>query len=305
VKVPGRLPDRLDERSPAASYSSGTGIVKGNDSSALMKSQLMSARVGRAGLERVRDSLSKRELGIVSTLGQHRYLSTRQIEAFHFSDHATQLTGARICRRVLARLTDERVLERLERRAIGGVYAGSASYLYTLGPIGWRLLGEGSRSRSREPSEIFLDHTLAVADLHIALVEAERRGEIELIQVEIEYACWRRYLGTGGSLERLRPDLYVVTASGDFEHCWFVEVDLASESLTTVVRKCRQYTAYRQTGVEQRKTGTYPIVIWSVPTSKRRERIARAIGGAKRLPQELFRVVEAGGLVSVLAGGTV
>lgn len=262
----------------------------------------MSERLRRGGLEQLRDSLSDRELGIVFMLGQHRCLSAPQIEEFLFSEHATRLTGARISRRVLARLTEARVLARLERRAIGGVYAGSASYLYTLGPAGWRLLGEESRSRSREPSETFLDHTLAIGDVHLALVRAERQGEIELVQVEVEHSCWRRYTGSGGALEKLRPDLYVVTASGDYEHCWFIEVDLATESLTTVVRKCRQYAAYRQTGIEQRRSGTFPIVVWSAPSERRRKRIAGAIASAKRLPQELFRVVGASEVVGPLAG---
>jgi hypothetical protein len=269
-----------------------------------MDVQSMSARLRRGGLERLRNSLSERELGIVSTLGQHRYLSARQIEEFQFSEHATRLTGARICRRVLARLTEARVLTRLERRAVGGVYAGSASYLYTLGPVGWRLLGEESRSRSRELSETFLDHTLTIGDVHLALVRAERQGEIELVRVGIEHSCWRRYTGSGGALEKLRPDLHVVTASGDYEHCWCIEVDLATESLTTVIRKCRQYVAYRQTGIEQRRSGTFPIVVWSAPTERRTARIAKAIESAKRLPQELFRVVETGALVGLLAGGT-
>ena len=263
----------------------------------------MSARIGRAGLERLRKGLSERDLGIVSSLGQHRYLSARQIESLHFGGHASELTGARICRRVLARLTEARVLVRLERRAIGGVHAGSASYLYALGSTGGRLLGKESRTRSREPSEAFLDHTLAVADLHIALVQAERQAALELIQTETEPDCWRRYIGIGGASERLRPDLYVVTASGEFEHCWFVEVDLSTESLQAVVRKCAQYVAYRRSGVEERRSGTFPLVVWSAPNARRRERIAGAIASARRLPGELFRIVEAAEVVSLLTGG--
>ena len=90
--------------------------------------------------------------------------------------HASQLAGARICRRVLARLTDERLLARLQRR-VGGVRAGSASFVYALGPIGRRLLDE--RHRYTEPSQLFLDHTLAVADAHIAIVQADRDGRLE------------------------------------------------------------------------------------------------------------------------------
>jgi hypothetical protein len=268
-----------------------------------MEILIMSVRLGHTGLASLRDSLSERDIGIVSSLGQHRYLSASQIESLHFAGHASEITAARVCRRVLARLTEARVLVRLERRAIGGVHAGSASYLYALGPVGGRLLGEGSRQRSREPSEAFVDHTLAVADLHIELVRAERRSALELLQTETEPECWRRYIGIGGASETLRPDLYVVTASGEFEHCWFIEVDLATESVPTVVRKCREYAAYRQTGIEERRAGTFPIVVWSALSKRRRERIAQAISTARRLPREPFRVVEASELVGLLAGG--
>ncbi|MGD0273098.1 MAG: replication-relaxation family protein [Gaiellaceae bacterium] len=261
----------------------------------------MSARPGRRGLERIRESMSERDFAIVSSVGQHRFLSARHIEVLHFEGHASKLTAARICRRVLARLTRADVLVRLERR-IGGVRAGSASCVYAPGWIGWRLLGE-TRRRSREPSASFLYHALAIADIHVALVQAERLGRIELIQIETEPNCWRRYTGPGGAAETLCPDLYVVTASGDYEHCWSVEVDLATESLSTVIRKCRQHAAYRQTGIEQHRTGTFPIVVWSVPSPRRRKHLAGAIASAKRLPQELFRVVEASELVGLLAGG--
>jgi hypothetical protein len=262
----------------------------------------MRAYVGPLAIERIRNHLTERDLGIVYTLGQHRYLSSTQIAALHFAGHETEDAGARVCRRVLARLNRLGIVSRLERR-IGGVRAGSAAYVYELGAVGGRLLGD-VRHRLHEPSKIFLDHMLAVGDVHVALVKAERRGEIELIEIEIEHASWRRFIGPGGASEKLRPDLYVVTASGDFEHCWFIEVDLASESLTTIVRKCRQYAAYRQTGIEQHRSGTFPIVVWSVPSAKRQEQITRAIAAAKRLPEELFRVVEAGGLVGLLAGGS-
>jgi hypothetical protein len=261
----------------------------------------MSARLGRRGLERVRESLSERDLRVATSLGQHRFMSARQIEALHFSEHATQLTGARVCRRVLARLTEAGVLIRPERR-IGGVRAGSASYVYALGAVGGRLLDEERRHRSFEPSSAFLDHALAVADIHVALVQAERLGRVELVQIETEPTCWRRHTGIGGAAEVVRPDLYLVTASGEFEHCWFVEVDLANENLPAVVRKCRQYAVYRQTGKEQRRSGTFPVVVWSAPNERRRERIAKAIADTRQLPGELFRVVEASELVGLLAG---
>src|SRR5437588_12844028 len=153
----------------------------------------MSAYLGRRGLAHLRERLSERDLDVIRSVAEHRFLTTRQVEALHFADHVSQLAGARVCRRVLARLTDERLLARLERR-VGGVRAGSASYVYALGPVGGRLI-DGQRRRITEPSPTFLMHTLAVAQTHVELVQASRRAQLELLSVDVEPRCWRHYTG--------------------------------------------------------------------------------------------------------------
>src|SRR5918911_3628341 len=125
----------------------------------------MSAYLGRRGLAQLRERLSERDVQVLRSVAEHRFLRTRQIEALHFDDHASDLAGARVCRRVLARLTEERLLTRLQRR-VGGVRAGSASFVYTLGPVGRRLLDDPPR-RTAEPSAAFLAHTLAGAQAPI------------------------------------------------------------------------------------------------------------------------------------------
>ena len=53
---------------------------------------------------------------------------------------------------------------------LAGVYAGSASFVWRIGPVGDRVLrldgAAGVPQRSGEPSVRFLDHCLAIADLH-------------------------------------------------------------------------------------------------------------------------------------------
>src|SRR2546423_12164294 len=217
----------------------------------------MSAYLGRRGLAQLRERLSERDLDVIRSVAEHRFLTPRQIEALHFADHATELAGARVSRRVLARLTDERLLARLQRR-VGGVRAGSASFVYALGPVGGRLV-DGQRRRLVEPSTTFLVHTLAVAQAHVELVQASRTGQLELLSVDVEPGCWRRYTGSGGAREVLRPDLYVVTGSGNFEDCWFVEIDCDTESPLALRRKCHTYEAYRRSGREQEAHGTFPL----------------------------------------------
>jgi hypothetical protein len=249
----------------------------------------MSAHLGPRGLERLRAELSERDLAVVASIASHRFLTGRQIEAFHFNEHTSPVTAGRICRRVLTRLVEQQLLVRLQRR-IGGIRAGSASYVYALGPAGNRLVTNRRGKRAKEPSRMFLEHTLAVADAHLALLGAARAGQFELVSVEAEPASWRRFLNSAGARETLRPDLYVVSAQGAFEHCWFLEIDCATESTPAVLRKCRAYQAYWRTGIEQQRTDTFPLVVWVTPDPRRGKQLAEAIASTRQAPAEIFRV---------------
>ena len=261
----------------------------------------MSAYLGRRGLAQLRERLSDRDLEIIGSVAEHRFLTTRQIEALHFADHATELAGARVCRRVLARLSDERLLARLARR-VGGVRAGSASFVYVLGPVGGRLM-DGQRRRVVEPSTTFLTHTLAVAQTHVDLVQVARKGRLELLRLDVEPGCWRRYVGPGGAREVLKPDLYVVTGSGEFEDCWFLEIDRGTESPLALRRKCRAYQMYWRSGREQAAHGAFPLIVWVAPGERRARQLQQVIGGTRGLKRDLFRVTTAPKLVELLAGG--
>jgi len=183
------------------------------------------------------------------------------------------------------------------------VRAGSSSFVYGVGPLGRRLLG--GRGRLREPSLRFLDHTLAIADAHVELVQAHRHGQLELLEAQIEPAAWRRYTGVGGASEIVRPDLYVVTATDALEEfCSFLEIDRGTESTTAIVRKCRAYEQYRRTGREQREHRTFPLVVWVAPDQARARKIGAAIKRAKGLRQDAFRSVAADDMVTLLAGGS-
>jgi Replication-relaxation len=183
-------------------------------------------RVTPRRLERIHADLSDREQTILVDLDRFRFLTSGQIQILHFRGHATEEAAARIRRRVLARLASYRVVEYLDRR-VGGIRAGSASYVWRVGVVGDRLLrmqrGEGGTSRRKEPSARYLDHCLAIASCYTELVQMARLGQLDLVATETEPTSWRRFLGTGGSPEILKPDLYVVTASGEFEDHWFVE----------------------------------------------------------------------------------
>lgn len=249
-------------------------------------------RAGRSAARRCRKHLSERALTVLATVDRYRYMSARQIEQLHFSCHATPLTGARTCRRVLERLTMCGALWRLERR-IGGVRAGSASFVYTLSPLGFRILNgdEENRVRHREPSERFLDHTLAISQLAVDVCAlAQRRDDIDVISVEPEPDCWRRFTVGLEGVQILKPDLLVALRVGEFDYHWFIEVDLATHSASAVVRKCHIYHRYWVTGAEQDRCGVFPRVLLVAPSVRRASLLERNIDAARSLNRDLFAV---------------
>jgi hypothetical protein len=253
------------------------------------------------GLRQTRERLSARDLGIIRQVAELRLMSARQIQAVHFPaiEHDNEQAATRARQRVLERLTRERLLIRLDRR-IGGVRAGSAGFVLALGPIGQRVLAVGPRRRAYEPTLRFVDHTLAIAQLFVDLTVASRRGVLDLLAFEAEPRSWREF-GVIGGRRLLRPDAFLVLGSGDYELRWFIEVDRSSESLPVIVRKCRLYADYYQSGKEQAAHGgVFPRVCWIVPDDRRAEKLRQAITRDRTLPEGLFMVTATGVALTAL-----
>jgi hypothetical protein len=259
------------------------------------------SRFGRVELRELRNRLPERDLDIVCQIAELRLMSGRQIEAMHFPHerHSTASTAARQCRRVLARLVGNRLLVRLPRR-VGGVRAGSHTFIYGLGPVGHRLLqADGSRLRAYEPGEAFVDHQLAVSQLVIDLTVAGRDGQLEIVAVEGEPACWRTLPAIGRSL--LRPDLFLAIGKGELEYRWFVEVDRGTHRGPALLRKAQLYESYYRSGVEQATHGVFPRIVWITPDSARAERVRDVLNGGG-FSDGLMLVTTSADVLSTLIG---
>ncbi|MBF6259860.1 replication-relaxation family protein [Nocardia farcinica] len=248
-------------------------------------------------------------------MAKHRFLTVPQIQTLHFGDLPVA-SGLRSTQRVLARLRREGLVEQLSRR-IGGHRAGSNGVVYYLDRVGERLLragsGGGARRRFHEPTQRFLDHQLAIAEAHVALVQADRARQLELLRCDIEPAAWRTYMGVGGTRLTLKPDLYAETASppgSEYVDAAFIEIDRGTESIPTLLKKCREYEAYRQQGIEQEQSdGAFPFVVWSMTADteakaeRRRIALRDAIATDRTLRSGLFRVIAPDQLISVMQKG--
>lgn len=266
---------------------------------------MTSSRLGRRVLEQLSLELSDRDELILHHLAQLRFMTSTQIRDLVFQDKHSSSAALRGTNRAMSKLRSGGIVTALDRR-IGGVRAGSGSYVWTLTEGGARLVDRAStarKSRPRQPSRTFLEHHLTVTEAVVRLHAATRRTNTNLEVVQAEPECWRRYIGPHGSAMYLKPDLAAMTASSAFDDYWFFEVDLDTEPPSRVVRKCLQYDTYRRTGLEQGDLGVFPAVVWIVPSKARREQLVRHLAEAQ-LDQRVFIVITLDELPNLITAGS-
>ena len=196
------------------------------------------------------------------------------------------------------------LLRRLARR-VGGVRAGSDGFIYEVDQAGQRLCaywrGEGlARTRgAHEPGVQFVEHRLAISEVHVRLAEAARGGSFELVDWQSEPAAWRPFLGAMAARQVLKPDAYVVLARGDAELIWFVEVDRGTVSAAALRRQLTNYVAFWRSGHPDEEV--MPRVLWLVPDATRAERLAQ-LASETAAPNGLFVTTTDALLLSALLG---
>jgi len=240
----------------------------------------MPDRVSRKQLEAFEAVLSDRDKSILNIIWEYRYLTTDQIKRLCFMGCATDRAALRTASRVLKKLREMKLISILDRQ-LGGVRAGSGSYIWYLAPAGGhllRMMNSTIRAHKKqfEPSTYFLAHTLAVAECYVRITEICIDKKMKMTEVQNEPANWRSY-NRCGKIASLKPDLFAVTACGGYEDHWFLEVDMATESAGKIIEKCHRYHEYYRTGLEQKQHGVFPLVVWIVPAEARKQNLMRHI----------------------------
>ncbi len=166
------------------------------------------------------------------------------------SDGSTSWTGPKRAARSAnagrwrGRVRDER-LRRLPR-PVGGGDGGSGGYVY---------LPATSQTRAE------VAHTLDVTELYVRLVEAERAGDLTVLEVAPEPYCHVHLADTV-----LKPDcsLRIRTTCGTFRY--FLEVDRGTDWRAQLRAKMRGY----ERGYERWPETTFPKVVFVVHDDLRR-----------------------------------
>jgi hypothetical protein len=169
--------------------------------------------------------------------------------------------------------------------------------------VGQRLLATDPTRRIRSPwfvGDRFTAHTLAITDALVTLKVAERSGRLTLDRFETEPTCWRRFVDRYGSRQVLKPDAVVVLHDADFDHYAFLEIDRATESLPTMLRKAATYGQAERSGEELQRLGVFPVVIWAAPSARRYQAIVETLAHLPTEQWPLHRVATVDRLVETI-----
>jgi len=263
-------------------------------------------KLSRQQLTEIENRLSARDHAVLQTIRKYRFLTSTQVGRLFFADCTTKTSQSRNQNLLLQRLGEYGLIRPLKRR-VGGMCGGSSLQVWHLTEAGQRLLtlndlDSMKRKRILEPQPLFLEHTLAIAECAVQLTQLCRYSvDLNLVAIDTEPTCWRRFSDEGRAVY-LKPDLFTITTYQKYEDRWFIEMDLGSESPRQVVNKCDAYLRYYYTGIEQKETGMFPLVVWIVKDFARKEKLRSSIRESMKAQPRMFLVITPDELEKTLRG---
>lgn len=233
--------------------------------------------------------LTDRDKQIVEAVHLYRVLRQDQIQALFFGSRSA-------AQRVMVRLYDHGFLE----RCFIPVLSGRSPTFYVLDRRGAELLraemGYDELSwhhSSKSLSSDFLEHTLAINDVRIAITLAASQPGFDLLEwrsesdIKADYDRVTLQTKTGGKRAiPIVPDSYFVLQTPLGRAPFFLELDRGTETLVRFQTKIRAYVAYYASGGYERRFGSKSLRVLTVTTGeKRRDNLhmsAAKLRGTKR-----------------------
>jgi len=234
--------------------------------------------------------LTERDLDVIEAVHYYRVLKQNQLEALFFGSRATAQFR-------LEKLYDHGFLDRKFLPVALG--AGRSPTLYVLDRRGAELLraerGYDNLTfyhTSKDLSAQFLDHTLAINDIMVAVVCGCRRHGFQL-------EIWRGENQIKGDYDRVTirgpnrleeapilPDSYFTVVAQQRRHHFFLEVDRGTMPSARFRVKVLAYLAYHRSGGYERRYGTQSLRILTVVPGEKRlaqlQQATEAAGGNNR-----------------------
>ncbi|WP_427007169.1 replication-relaxation family protein [Pseudarthrobacter sp. H2] len=223
--------------------------------------------------------VSSRDAQIIRHISRFGMLTSRHINDLVFHDN----TSSTPSNRVLARLTRDKYLARIERRSLGGTGGGSGTYVYQLASKGWVFMRKQTRYW---PFRSINHHTLAIADAYVEVAKLERANRVEVIGLSTEPDCWVTIAGAD-----LRPDMHLELSLPEkrMNVSLFVEADMGTERQKQLKEKLARYWHAYQHATEA-DMSVFPVILFLVPDDERLKELNWIINSGPDEAKALFRV---------------
>ncbi len=244
----------------------------------------------------VRMRLEERDEQLLCDLFLNRFMSREQIQALYF-------TSLVRCNARLRQLFDHHFVARY----YPPVSPFGAQAIYSVGKAALPLvsrrleidLPEVVRHYKRGKTPTFIEHTLAIVDIWLALrVAVAQREDVELESWLPEMLCrheWEIRSANGGrwTKEAFKPDAFFRLAHRGEYSSYFVEVDLGHTSSRQLLGKLMTHGRYLESGLFEQTYGPGEFKTLVVTTGKRRLENLRALVGAHNSQLFWFSTMEA------------
>jgi hypothetical protein len=186
--------------------------------------------------------LLRRDADILTGVAAFGALTTAQVRALYFHELKSDSPCTTALRRLVAAGMLAKVTIRFPLKD-----RGAPMSCFQIGPNGWKSFYSKRFTPIRDQMKLM--HTLAVADAHIATVQLERAGEIEILEYANEPDTW---IELGGS--ELRPDMYhdLHLIKAKQRVVYWIEVEESRKSQPKLIKKLHAYKR------AERDSGRYP-----------------------------------------------
>ena len=228
--------------------------------------------------------LTDRDKEIVKAVFAYRLLTREQVEILLFSPEGNQdhRTKTSICQKRLKLLYQHQFLDRIHLPIVPN--EGSGPIVYCLAEQGAQLVANelgverssvGWRRKDNAVDFYFLDHSLRINDVRIAVALAAKRSGWTLTRwlTERELKSLRERVQDPAHPDRtlpVAPDAYFTLEFGDKRASFFLEIDQATEDNKRFKVKVGAYLAYVMSGQYQERYQTKSLRVLTVTTGERR-----------------------------------
>ena len=231
--------------------------------------------------------LTERDKQVVMAVNDYRVMRQDQLQRLLFPSRSTAQVR-------LWRLWQHGYLKRQFLPVIGGIQ--TSPVLYVLDRRGAELLqndfgydDESLRwSRSQRFTHQFLDHTLGLSEIRLAITLSCREHDWQLKTWLDENALKADYdkVQVGKRLVAVLPDAYFVIGVPVGELHFFLEYDRGAEHLRYFKRKMAAYVAYYRTGKCDARYGTNKVRVLTVNEGGRTGAGRKRLANLKRVTEE-------------------